>query len=271
LVNVQGLVTIGFTYNQARIYLSLLKTGRSKASKISRVSNVPRQEVYRVIDELRHKGLVDKIVGMPNQYEAVPLDEALQSLISNKVDQCKLIQKKTKEILRDNIFYPLKKGQEEEYKIIILEGKQRIMREIKREHDSVEKRVKAISTLQRVSQMLEFCLQNYIKALDRGVKYQWLIEKNTDFIVLPESVKVLLAKPNFEVRCLHHSLTVNAALFDTKEATFNFFPSKSVAESPIIWTNHPSFLSIFQGYFDNLWESAVCFQTTLEKNAHLQI
>jgi hypothetical protein len=43
---------------------------------------------------------------------------------------------------------------------------------------------------------------------------------------------------------------------DQKEATLNFFPSKSLGESSIMWTNHPSFISMCQDHFDKVWHSS---------------
>jgi hypothetical protein len=57
---------------------------------------------------------------------------------------------------------------------------------------------------------------------------------------------------------LSSSISVNAAIFDGKEASFCFYPSKPLTESPIIWTNHPSFLAMFQSHFENIWKSAQC-------------
>jgi hypothetical protein len=70
------------------------------------------------------------------------------------------------------------------------------------------------------------------------------------------TARALMAKPRFEMRLSRTRLKTNAAIFDQKEATFNFFPSESLLESPVIWTNHPSFISMCQDHFEKIWKTA---------------
>ncbi len=56
-----GLLTqLGFNITQAKLYLALSKLGEADARTLSKEANVPRPEVYRTLDELQKKGLVEK-------------------------------------------------------------------------------------------------------------------------------------------------------------------------------------------------------------------
>jgi sugar-specific transcriptional regulator TrmB len=255
-VDVQTLVEIGLTSNQAKLYLTLLKFGKLNVRSISYHSKVPRQEVYRVLDELQERGLIEKTIASPFEFEAVPINFGMQILISKKVEQVNAIQKKMKEILRESQSCTLAKPSEQKHKLVAIEGKARLMQTMKLEHKNVQRTADILTTLQRWLQILDFCLQDYLKALDRNVKYRVVIEKPRGKITFPENINALLAKSNFELRLSKEPLKINAAVFDENEATINFFEGKSLMESPIIWTNHPGFIQMCQDRFDRIWKSA---------------
>jgi sugar-specific transcriptional regulator TrmB len=156
-LDVRTLIQIGLTSNQAKLYLSLLKVGRLNASNVSKHSKVPRQEVYRVLNELQKMGLVEKIVAAPCEFEAIPVNYGLQILISRKFEQFKELQKITKDFLRENQLCRLEKMKKQEHKIILIEGKQRLMQIFRRQHDNVQQKVDILSTLQRWLQILDSC------------------------------------------------------------------------------------------------------------------
>jgi sugar-specific transcriptional regulator TrmB len=265
-LDVRTLIQIGLTSNQAKLYIALLKVGRLNASNVSKHSKVPRQEVYRVLNELQRMGLVEKTVAVPCEFEAISVNDGLQILISRKFEQVKELQKKTKEILRENQFCRLEKMKKQEHRIIMIRGKQRLMQIFRHQHDNVQQKVDVLSTLQRWLQILDFCFQDYLEALDRGVKYRVVIAKPAGEITFPENIKSLLAKPGFELRLSEEPLKINAAVFDENEATLNFLEGKSLTESPVIWTNHPGFIQMCRDHFDKVWKSSKEYKIQNENN-----
>ena len=88
------------------------------------------------------------------------------------------------------------------------------------------------------------------------MQYRVVIEKPLGKITFQENIQTLLAKPNFELGLSEEPLKTNAAIFDGNEATINFFEGKPLKESPIIWTNHQSFIQMCQDNFDKVWKSS---------------
>jgi hypothetical protein len=125
---------------------------------------------------------------------------------------------------------------------------------MKLQHDNAQRNINVLCTLPRWLQILNFCFEDYEKALSRGVKYRVVIEASDSEIRSQDSIQVLLTKPNFELRLSGSPLRTNASIFDQKEVTINFFPSQSLAESPVIWTNHPSFILMCQDHFIATWK-----------------
>jgi sugar-specific transcriptional regulator TrmB len=262
------LTQIGFTKTQAKVYLSLLKIGKATGKTISEQSHVTRQIVYRTLDELQERGLVEKEIAMPCEFKAAPVQDGLQTLILQKFEQYKEIQQKTERFLQEIQANKGDADYEQEHKFTMINGKERLIQKIKRQHDHAQRSVDVLSTLQRWLQILQECSDNYEKALSRGVKYRVVVEEHGQEVDFPETVQDLLSKPNFELRLSRGPLKTNAAMFDCEECSFSFYPAKAMGESPLILTNHPSFVAMFEDHFENVWKHSHKFkmQNTKRKN-----
>jgi len=69
------------TEAQAKTYYSLLTLGKTSATKVAKEQGVHRAEVYRVLRELKKKGLVSEHTGRPSLYSPAPPEEALNILL----------------------------------------------------------------------------------------------------------------------------------------------------------------------------------------------
>ena len=250
------LTEMSFTQTQAKVYLTLLRLGETDARTLCKKTGIPKPEIYRTINELQHRGLVEKEISLPSKFFATPIQFGLQILMNEQVQQCKNLQKKMKQFLRKHQTCPIEPPNKKEYKLIVIEGRNRLTQTIKLEHDKAQRSVDIISTLQRWLQILDSCLESYLKALERNVKYRVIIEKPLGKITFPEKIQTLSSKPNFELRLSEVPLMNNEAIFDDNEATINFFEGKPLGESPIIWTNHPGFIRMCQDHFDKVWKSS---------------
>ena len=56
--NIQTLIRLGFTGNQAKVYLALVDREFSAVKEIQKTSNVPRQEIYKILSALQEMGLL---------------------------------------------------------------------------------------------------------------------------------------------------------------------------------------------------------------------
>lgn len=250
------LTDLGFTKNQAKLYLSLLKLGKTEGKTLAKAASAPKSIVYRTLDELQNMGLVEKEIAVPYKFKAIPLKQGLQIIMNRSLDRYKENREKTEQFLLRRQNLEQEDNEEQEYRLVAYEGKERISQILMLQHDKARISIDIISTLQRWLQIIDCCYENYRKALARNVKYRVVIGKPENKIVLPEEVKMLLSNPNFELKTARNPLSNNLGICDRKEATFNFYPSKSLKESPIIWTNHPSFIAMAQDHFEKNWKLA---------------
>ena len=230
-------------------------------------TNVARPEVYRTLGELQKRGLVEKEIATPYRFKATPVDLGLKILIDQRIQQCNEIQAKANEFIQQ--LRKVKKDTipRQEYKLIKVEGRERLKQILKPQHDRTQRTVNILTTLPRWLQILHFCFENYEKALARGVRYRVLLEAFSSEIGEHENIDSLLKAKNFELRVSKCPLETNAAIFDEKEVIINFHPSQSLAESPIIRTNHPSFISMCQDHFKAIWKTS----TPIKQILHHQL
>jgi HTH-type transcriptional regulator, sugar sensing transcriptional regulator len=261
---IQLLTKIGLTKTQAKIYLTLLKNGNARARALAELANSPRPLVYRTLDELQKMGLVEKEISTPYKYSAVPPDPGLQILVYNKFRHYKDIQEETKLFVHEfeKKYTDPSLKQENWFKMV--ESKERILQIMKSQHRNVQQSSDITSVFRRWVSILDFCIDDYEKALQRNVKYRIIVEISKRNIDIPENFRVLLNYPNFHLKLSNKRIGSNLAIFDGKEATFNCLQSKSLKESPIFWTNNPSFILMAQDHFDKVWKSARKY--TLEDN-----
>lgn len=250
------LAEIGFTKNQGKLYLALLRLGKTEGKIISKQTGISRPVVYRTLDELQKMGLVEREITFPYKFMATPLKQGLQIFMTQKLQQYEENREKAERFLLKKQNYPKVNLDREEYSFKIIEGKERIIQIMKLQNHKAKRNAIIISTLGRWLQILHYCFEDYEEALQRKVKYQIVVDKPGNKAVFPEQIQVLLEKPNFELKILGGALQNNFGVFDDEEATFNFFPSKSLKESPIIWTNHPGFISMAHDQFEKVWKKA---------------
>ena len=98
--NYKFLLEIGFTLNEAKVYLTLLQNRYLNGYEISKLSNVSRSLVYNVIDRLVAKGFVLKSEGQINYYCALPYDKVIEKIRNDSINKLNVAREKLKNYSR---------------------------------------------------------------------------------------------------------------------------------------------------------------------------
>lgn len=147
----------------------------------------------------------------------------------------------------------------EDYKIVMIDGKERIIQQIKTQISLSQSSIRILTTLQRWQPTVHACFKNYTKALDRGVEIRVLAQKE-DSEVSKRVEQLLSSSSNFNLKLSSEYNCCNFGIFDNQETIINYFPSKIIEESPVIWTNHPSFLAMCRGEFESAWRATTKYE-----------
>jgi sugar-specific transcriptional regulator TrmB len=254
----QYLIQLGLTRMQANIYLNLLLNGKAEARIIAHWASSPRTEVYRALNELQENGLVDRELGCPLKFTAVPPALGLQAFIDNQRHNINQMQKNLK-----NFSTKFESNQqpnpEREYKITSIEGKRRIIAQIKQQHDAAKSSVDIISSLPRFLYIAYQCMDNYHSAVERGVKYRIILVVPNDSQDLPPKMKKAHNNEKTVIKKFVGCLQQNSVIFDREQMNFSYYPNRRIADSPLMLTNHPCLVGFALDSFQRTWDSFSVF------------
>lgn len=82
----------GLSEYQARVYLALLEFPALQAGALAKASEVPRNRLYEVLEELQSLGLVEILLEETRRYRALPLSTYLERSVSDLQDRITRIQ-----------------------------------------------------------------------------------------------------------------------------------------------------------------------------------
>ena len=194
------LTKLGFTQTQTKLYLTLLKIGNANGRTLAEHAKVPGSIVYRAIDELQKKGLVEKEISQPYTFTATPIQQGLQMLIDQKTEECKKIRKETEKFIKKTKNNQDTSFGDQEYKLLMIDRKERIIQRMKQQHNNAKLNVDVLSTPQRWLQILHDCIQNYENNLSRGVNYRVVLDGCKQDMDRQKNIQTLQSKPNFNLR-----------------------------------------------------------------------
>ncbi len=238
------------------MYLALLSCGKTDAKTLAKTSGIPRQAAYRTLGELQEMGIVERIIAMPQEYKAVPLQDGLSTIIAEKENEFAQNVKQAKDFLEKFEKQKTEEPLENEYAITVVAGKGTIMNRYRKAADKLIDNACVCSNLQRWMQVNLEIAENVEHALLRGVRYRVVLCNVNEETFFPEELKKILYHPNYQVKLISEHLKTNVCIFDGLEAFLRFYTLDSQADSPMIWTNHPSLLVGFQDHFENLWRNS---------------
>jgi sugar-specific transcriptional regulator TrmB len=248
------LLQSGFTRTQAKLYLTLVETGETDVRVLSKKVDVPRQEIYRALNQLQEKGYIERTIALPMKYKAIPFQNLLSVIRDAKTTEYKKSLERTQFLLkRVRESKQIQEIEQQEYKIKLIEGKEAVINKCKSAHANVKQSVCCCSIFQRWIQIGREIHETIQKGVATGVKYRIIIERPFGEINIPKEVLLLMEKNNFQVKMIEKKLKINMVIFDDSLAGFSLYPSKSVNETPMVWTNQPSIIETFREYFDNRW------------------
>lgn len=253
--DIVALTEIGFTKTQAKLYLSILQMGATDAQSLSKKTDVPSQVTYRTLGELQQKGLVEKTIGLPQTYRALPLPDGLSVMISSKVDEYAKAVEKSKELLEK--FCKLEETVDpSDYYIDFFKGKALMAKRYSAACQSTRHTVDVCSTFQRWPALTSLVCEQVKDDLQRGIKYRIILDKPKNEWHIEKELWPIILHPNYKIGVIPDKPKVNSIIFDDRVAGFVYYPGEAIAESPLVYTNHPSLVVSFHEYFEKVWAKA---------------
>lgn len=253
----QMLCDFGLTLNQAKVYLAVVQLGIAPVGKISKVSQVRREDIYRIMPKLEQIGLLEKILGKPIKIRGIPLDDALSILIKHEKD---IAEKKVSALMakKDDLLKHLKanskkmKLEEEETQFALLSTRDAVINKAITILKKAEKEIDLITSTGEFYHLLPPLVDQLEKTLKRNAKMRLILEVHGHEESPKDMEKYFSQNLNIDIRYAYHSLS-HYMIVDYRQILMATSPEPPIGEHPYLWTDNKSFVSVMQENFEELW------------------
>jgi sugar-specific transcriptional regulator TrmB len=250
---IQTLMGFGLSRIQASVYLTLVKLKKSDTKTIAKLSNLSRQDIYRVMPTLQRLGLVQKIIGIPVMYLATPLQDSASILLGRKKEEYDSLINRTDSLIDrlSNVSEKISPS-EEDTQFVIISKLSALINLHKRLTRHCQNTLDIMVPLRGVPSKFgeEW---NYVRdLLDQSKIPTRLItnrsENKGDSAL--EFWEPLLSKSFFSVRYLAAPFSIGMHIFDGKQLTLSM---DGIRVLPSLWSNNSNLLHLTNAYFNRTW------------------
>ncbi len=254
--NMDLLLGLGLTLNQAKVYLAILRLEKTTFGQISKFSKVYREDVYRILPALEHMGLIEKLLGKPTEIRATPISDALSFLVSEEEGKSDERLKGMKGIVERLSLKDWKPPLSNEESIFILIAEKKailaktsgLIRNSAKEVALIADKARIIPTM---SQFSDECKQ----AIKKGAQIRLIFEGEDPDELLMEKVQKLIDGASVQVK-FHREPLNHFIMSDDKEALITTSKESGLGQSPSLWTNNGNLIGVLRTSFESDWEKA---------------
>jgi sugar-specific transcriptional regulator TrmB len=248
------LTELGLSSSQAKLFLMLAKSKSLTAKVISVVSSVSRPDVYRVMAELQEIGLVEKLIAVPEEFQAVSIEEAVSILLRRRIKKTEDLQRKGLDLVRS-----LNQKTEVEIapkcEFILIPNKQSGYLRSERALKATSKSIYFLVSPRRMLAWLNEYGSSLEALLAKGVICKMLFPKSEVDVKLKDFASLRKFK-SFELRISDKSPKASFTVWDEKEVLLITSVLDSAFPIATLWSNNAGLINLCLDYFDCLWEKA---------------
>ena len=254
---IKRLVEVGLLPREARVYLALLNKNSFTATEISKVSGIPRQKIYEILDNIIKKGICVEKVGKVKRYKAVEPE----SVFSGLIEQYKEKEKLALELSNDlSALYEKNRVRFDPLEYIeVLKDKKQIHKRWLYQFSKAKKEILAFTKAPYTTPVTKD-MNAETEVLKRKVKIRGIYEYQDT--IKEEFLKVIsLWISGGEKARIVEELPMKMVIFDEKITMFAL--NDPVSLKPSITTmiiNHAGFAKAQKYIFESVWEKAMPFE-----------
>jgi sugar-specific transcriptional regulator TrmB len=249
---------LGLTFSQAKLFVALVKLPQcATANAISSFSNVARQDVYQLMEELQEIGLVEKIVSTPTKFKAVSIKDATSFLVKKRKEKTRSLVEESTALLANFPEIASSTGVEDRNQFILIPKREAVVRRIEKAIKNANERILLITPWREFTQWMFTLHEVWQRATERRVKIRWITDSKPQ---TPDSnfeiIQSFLLNPNFKLRTLPKPVNSRLGVYDRREVFIATTANSDAAESPALWTNSPTVINVLEDYFEMKWKMA---------------
>jgi hypothetical protein len=96
---VERLQTFGISEMEASLYLTLLNNGEETAGELADVTRIARADVYKTLNGLLEKAMIEESVTRPTKYCAVSIEVALDAAVMKQAYHLRQMERSKQELV----------------------------------------------------------------------------------------------------------------------------------------------------------------------------
>ncbi len=247
---------LGLTSTQAKIYLHLNSIGNATAKKIADTTKTPRQDTYRILNELFNIGLIEKKITKPTEYRSVSPEKCIKILIDIRNEETKKIENEAVQIISALNFASKEISADESDSFLIgARSKEGIFLNLEKLLSELKECLFVLSPFENFYPWLFNQEKTFEDALKRGVKIK-LITTSTNDEALLKFFTNEQKKHLFEVRFVSIKPKVSFGIYDKTRVLCELSVEESFLQSKALLTGNSCLLELFLHYFDSVWNEA---------------
>jgi sugar-specific transcriptional regulator TrmB len=256
---IQTLMQLGLTILEAKIYLTLSRYESLATKELSELAKTSRPDTYRILDRLQKRGLIGKIITNPAQFQAIPMETGVAFLLERKQVEHKNLEAKSKILLQAIKEKPAPEPPEVVASHFALVPQKEPV--VKRINDAIDNAKKSVDIFLSWKRFLIGITSTFAKssqkAWEREVKFRIIVESPEETADLERARQFCRKSPFCEIRFLPNPPKTVLGIYDQKHFFVILDPKKGLFDSPALWSNNQSLLSVIQDYFEMLWLTAM--------------
>ncbi|MCW4028697.1 MAG: hypothetical protein NWE92_03520 [Candidatus Bathyarchaeota archaeon] len=249
----QALMNLGVSAGQSKVYLALLRLGAdSRVYAIAKLSNVPRQDVYRLLEELERLGIVQKTLDHPARFSALSPKDAANMLLERRRNELADMEQQAGVFVKQvRPFGNEAPPQSDQF--FLAREREAVSCSVLKSFEKAERTMRIVTPVAEFLPWLTITHKAAMDALNRGVSIFWITNQPREPLIFPGFLKDMINHKNFSYRLVNSPPKAKVGIMDASEVILGLFADSAFLVSPSLWSNNPSMVAIADHYFQSLW------------------
>lgn len=235
---------------------SPVKSESLTAQAISKLSNVARSDVYRVLSELQEAELVEVIISKPEEFRALSVEKCVSILMQKRIAKTAELEGKTLKLSQDFKRDRVAEASFQKSQFELLAKKEGLFARGERVIGNTRECICICSPRKRMIAWVSRNLSLFQEALARRVTCRLIVSEIDTDRDFGEEFRVLQRDPNFEVRVVGGSPKAIFAIYDRREVIVGTSGEDVPYKYPALWSNNKNLVDLSQDHFECLWKRA---------------
>jgi len=253
------LENFGFTVNQAKVYLSIVQSGATRVGRISKNTQLHRQDIYKLLPKLEKMGLITKTIDKPFMIEAIPVEKALDSLVSKERkkanERITYLENNLKDVVNELQEQPRIK---EEPQFTLLTTDEAIKNRGHLTFKKIKKECLLVTNIEHIKAPSMHYFRDFLQTIaDNKAKTRLIVVTSDDNDTVKQTVEKLAPiTGQFTAKSINKTMCKEYQIIDNKEVWIATQQKTETGYPCILWTTSQNIIDVYKENFKKAWKHA---------------